>query len=64
MSNWRVGEVQSVQDGRFAGIGFVLYDEDGRPCVLFGFSNATAAAVAQRNLKDALKEVVSVKALK
>ena len=25
MSNWRVGEVQSVQNGRFAGVG-VLYD--------------------------------------
>jgi hypothetical protein len=33
MHNWRVGSVGSVSGEGFWGVGFVLYDETGKPCV-------------------------------
>ena len=38
MHNWRVGSVGSVSGENFWGVGFVLYDETGKPCVTFGYS--------------------------
>jgi hypothetical protein len=40
----RVGPVQPTQDGqgKFAGIGFVVYGDDGRPAATFGFLNDAA----------------------
>jgi len=47
MQNWRVGNVQSVDSGDFLGSGFVLYDENGIPCVMFGYlSEGDAKSVA------------------
>ena len=36
MHNWRVGPVGSVSGENFWGVGFVLYDEIGKPCLTFG----------------------------
>ena len=37
MHNWRVGPVGSVSGENFWGVGFVLYDEIGKPCLTFGY---------------------------
>jgi hypothetical protein len=42
---WRVGSIQTVQDGvgGFSGTGFVLHDDNGRPCVTFGYLDQESA---------------------
>jgi hypothetical protein len=48
---WRVGPVQDVRDDQkhFAGSGFVLHDDNDRPCITFGFiSNADASVGAKK----------------
>jgi len=60
MSNWRVGNVQSVDSGDFSGSGFVLYDGDGRPCVMFGYSSEGGTKAASEHIEAALVNVASV----
>ena len=60
MQNWRVGNVQSVDSGSFLGPGFILYDETGRPCVMFGYSTEETAKAGREHIAAALANVVSV----
>ena len=59
MDKCKVGDVQSVDDGRgdFDGVGFVLYDQTGRPCVTFGYSDPAHAATGHGHVKAALENV-------
>jgi len=56
LQNWRVGPVQSVTPG----IGFVLYDETGKPCVTFGYLTEETAKAGREHIAAALANVVSV----
>ena len=56
MPKWRVGPVQSVTSG----IGFVLYDETGKPCATFGYFNESFAKAAREHVVAALANVASV----
>ena len=60
MHKWRVGPVQTVSGGRFWGVGFVLYDEDGRPCVTFGYFNESHAKAGREHVLAALANAASV----
>ena len=63
MQNWRVGNVQSVDSGAFSGPGFVLYDENGIPCVMFGYSSDVDAKAGCELVQAALANVASVTGL-
>jgi hypothetical protein len=60
MQNWRVGNVQSVDSGNFSGSGFVVYDENGIPCVMFGYLSEGDAKAASEHIEAALVNVASV----
>ena len=64
MQNWRVGPVQTVSGGSFWGSGFVLYDENGKPCVTFGYFNESYAKVGREHVVAALANAASVIAAK
>jgi hypothetical protein len=64
MQNWRVGNVQSVDSGDFSGPGFVLYDENGKPCVMFGYSNERDAKDGHEHIEAGLASVASVTSLR
>jgi hypothetical protein len=55
MQNWHVGPVQLVTPG----IGFVLYDETGEPCVTFGYTTEETANAGREHIAVALANVVS-----
>ena len=50
---WRVGNIEPIYDsqGMSTGKGFVLYDQDGQPCVTFGYLTDTDANVAADHLR-------------
>jgi hypothetical protein len=50
----RIGPVQPTQDGqgKFAGIGFVVYGNDGRPAATFGFLNDVNARTAAKKVSE------------
>jgi hypothetical protein len=60
MHKWRVGSVGSVRGENFWGVGFVLYDEMGKPCVTFGYSTEETAKAGREHIAAALANVVSV----
>ena len=60
LQNWRVGPVQSVTPG----IGFVLYDETGKPCVTFGYFSESHAKAGREYVEAALANAASVIAAK
>ena len=64
MQNWRVGTVGPVNSGNFSGPGFVLYDEDGQPCVMFGYSSERDAKAGREYIETALANVASVTSLR
>jgi hypothetical protein len=51
---WRVGPVQRVMDDHkhFAGSGFVLLDDNGRPCVTFGFTSEQDASTGAKKMSE------------
>jgi hypothetical protein len=51
--------VQPVEGGH----GFVLYDDERKPCVEFGYASYEDAEVGREKLLEALKNVVTVKRL-
>ena len=51
--------VQPVEGGH----GFVLYDDERKPCVEFGYASYEDAEVGREKLLEALKNVVTVKGL-
>ena len=64
---WRVGELQSVQGAdlqAMSQIGFVLYDETGQPCVMFGYGTHDEATTARRYIMAALIGVETVRGLR
>jgi hypothetical protein len=63
MQNWRVGSLGPVNSGNFSGPGFVLYDEDGKPCVMFGYSSERDAKAGREHIEAALANVGSVTSL-
>ena len=54
---WRVGDIEPVYDsqGVSTGKGFVLYDQNGQPCVTFGYLTDTDANTAA----DLLRTIVA-----
>ena len=64
MQNWRVGNVQSVDSGAFSGPGFVLYDENGTPCVMFGYLSEGDAKAGHEHIQAALANAASVTGLR
>ena len=60
MHKWRIGAVQTVSGGSFWGSGFVLYDENGKPCVTFGYFNESYAKVGREHVVAALANAASV----
>jgi hypothetical protein len=64
MQNWRVGNVQSVDSGSFLGPGFILYDETGKPCVMFGYLKEEDAKAGHEHVEVALANVASVTGLR
>jgi hypothetical protein len=50
---WKAGQVQSVSDGSggFAGSGFALHDENGRPGITFGYLSETDAREGARQMQ-------------
>jgi hypothetical protein len=63
MSNWRVGNIQSIDSGDFSGPGFVLYDKTGKPCVMFGYSKQEDAKAGHEHIEAALASAASVTGL-
>ena len=57
----RVGPIQDIADsvGASSGVGFVLYDDKGLPCVTFGYLHRQAAQGAVRNITAALADAKS-----
>lgn len=51
---WRVGPVQDVMDDHknFAGSGFVLHDDNDRPCVTFGFTSKVDASAGAKKMSE------------
>jgi hypothetical protein len=64
MQNWRVGNVQSVDSGAFSGPGFVLYDENGIPCVMFGYLSEGDAKAGHEHIQAAFANAASVTGLR
>ena len=60
MHNWRVGSVGSVSGENFWGVGFVLYDEIGKPCLTFGYFNESHAKAGREHVLAALANAASV----
>src|SRR6516165_5724335 len=60
MHNWRVGSVGSVSGENFWGVGFVLYDEIGKPCLTFGYFNESSAKAGREHVVAALANAASV----
>ena len=54
---WAVTPVRESKDSRGAlgGAGFTLADQDGRPCVTFGYPTLEEARQAHQHLKAALR---------
>jgi hypothetical protein len=50
---WRVSHVELLEGGLL--FGFVLYDEKGRPCVSFGYTDDKKASVSRGYVEAALK---------
>jgi hypothetical protein len=50
---WRVGNIEPIYDshGKPAGTGFVLYDQNGQPCVTFRYLTDTEAKAAADHLR-------------
>ena len=64
MHNWRVGSVGTVSGEGFWGVGFVLYDETGKPCLTFGYFNESHAKAGREYVEAALANAASVIAAK
>ena len=60
----RVGNVQLVDSGSFFGSGFVVYDENGIPCVMFGYLSEGDAKAGHEHVEAALANVVSITGLR
>ena len=62
----RVGSVQQTQDGQgsFAGAGFVVYGNDGRPAVSFGFLRDADAHIAVKKMHEIIALCKDVSALR
>ena len=54
--SWKIGPMRSVKGDRVAssGPGFVLHDEDGKPCVAFVYLSNAAAAEGRKALQLAI----------
>jgi hypothetical protein len=62
---WRVGDLQPMRgEGPMSQIGFVLYDETGQPCVMFGYGTHDEAVSARQYIMAALIGVETVSGLR
>jgi hypothetical protein len=61
---WRVGDLQPMRGAVMSQIGFVLYDETGEPCVMFGYRTHDEAAIAQQYIMAELIGVEAVRGLR
>jgi hypothetical protein len=55
---WRVSRVELLEGGLL--FGFVLYDQKGRPCVSFGYSNRAKANLGRNHVAAALKDAEQI----
>ncbi len=63
MPDPRVGPVQRTQDDQknFAGSGFVVYGDDGRPAAHFGFLSDADAQFAAKKMSEIIALCKSLK---
>jgi hypothetical protein len=61
---WRVGDLQPVRGVAMSQIGFVLYDQTGQPCVMFGYGTHYEAMSARQYVMAALIGVETVSGLR
>jgi hypothetical protein len=54
-----IGPVQSIE----LGYGFVLYDDDGKPCASFAYSDKATAEAAANLMAKILADVDSIRSL-
>jgi hypothetical protein len=54
MASPRIGQIQNINDesNDLASSGFVVYGNDGRPAVTFGFLKPGGAVVAAKKMKE------------
>lgn len=60
---WRVGDLQPMRGAVMSQIGFVLYDEKGELCVMFGYGTHDEAVIARQYIMAALIAVETVSGL-
>ena len=61
---WRVGDLQTIQGAHPSAITmteFVLHDEEGQPCVTFGYGSHNEARLARQYVMAALIGVETVR---
>jgi hypothetical protein len=58
---WRVGDLQPMRGAVMSQIGFVLYDEKGEPCALFGYGTNDEAVIGRQYILAALIGVETVR---
>ena len=54
-----IGPVQSIE----LGYGFILYDDDGKPCASFAYSDEATAEKAANLMAQVLTDVDSIRGL-
>jgi hypothetical protein len=62
MKRWRVGDVQRLDAGAAGDETWrvALYDETGKPCVVFGYAKVADAKAGREHVKAALIGATSV----
>jgi hypothetical protein len=55
---WRVSRVELLEGGQL--FGFVLYDQQGRPSVSFGYADDKKANLGRNHVAAALKDAEQV----
>jgi hypothetical protein len=51
---WGVGDLQLLRGAVMSQVGFVLYDEKGEPCVMFGYGTHDEATIGRQYIMAAL----------
>ena len=59
---WRIGAVEALMDDQnnIVGAGFVLLDDDGRPCITFGFAERNDANINQQKISEIIKAASAI----
>jgi hypothetical protein len=57
----KIGPIQSIDAGGVFGIGFNIHDESGRPVLSLVYETKEKADVAEKHVRAAIEEAISVK---